>query len=270
MPAQPIPPIRHSRQPGGLFTTARPLETGGEDWRGGITFVQSCGGNVGTWACDEPLPQKEAAPTGDNVRFDTFLLYYEVECDGGFDVRTSEELAQLGLDKGDTAALAKELHGNASGNGNPSLQGGAVDKTSLAGPQSLANSLQALVGMVEECEIGDLTLHAPIWTLPEWLKNDQVVWDGTRFKHGPFDVIFDAYPNKGPELNEGALDGQEPAAGDGEVWLYATGLIERAVDTTVRETVLEHRQNLHTAVVERLAILRFDPCCVAAVRAKVC
>lgn len=272
MTAEPIAPIRHTRLRGGLFTSAGPL-TGlpnGRDWRSGVNFTPSCGGAVQTWACDTPYPEKTATDSAEAVRFDTFLIYAEVRCDGGFGREQIQELAQLDIDKGDSAALARELHGNESGNGNPSLQSTAVDKSIDAGPQSLANSLQALVGVACECNIGDLMFHAPIWTLPEWEKNDLVEWDGTRYRLGEFTVSFDCYPNIGPDESEVYGPNDAPADGSGEAWIYVSGSVEREVGQTMRDITLNQRINENVAIAERLAILRFDPCCVAAVKASVC
>lgn len=267
MPTEPIPPIRHTSGPGGLLQSSAELVVpAGADWQRGVNFSASCGGSVGVWAACPPSDDKTAAAAGSNVSFGTFQLYAEVECEGGFGRAQIEELADLDLQKGSSAALARELAGNISGNGNPSLQSSAIDRTSLAGPQSLSNSLQALLGAQCECEIGDLMIHAPVWTLPEWLKNDLVEWDGTRYRLGAYVVSFDCYPNIGPDDAEG----DTPLPGSGDVWLYVSGTVETRLDTVTKFTDIEERLNITTAMVERLALLRFDPCCVRAVKAKVC
>lgn len=267
MPTEPVGPIRHTRGPGGLLEASVDLQVpDGVNWKGGVNFNASCGGSVGTWSCTDPLVDKENVAVGVNVSFDPFQLYAEVACDSGLGLSTAEELADLDLQKGTSAALAREIHENVSGNGNPSFQSAGVNLTSLAGPQSLANSLQAIIGAQCDCEIGDLLIHAPVWTLPEWLKNDLVVWDGTRYRLGAYVVSFDCYPNVGPD----DAGNDAPAPGSGDAWIYVTGQVEQRVDTVVRFTSLKQRENERVSLAERLAVLRFDPCCVRAVKAKVC
>lgn len=251
----------------------------GDDWPEGVPVVlgitplggefEPVGWTIAT-DTEDPVPETPVATkvrgtVGDGASFDSFLLYYDLECDGGHGWESLEELVQLGLTAGDSAAMAREIHANLSGNGNPSLQSTAVDVTLDAGAQPLEQSLQGLLAKVADCDMGELTIHVPVQALPAFLAQQLVVWDGTRFKHGPFDVIFDAYPNVGPEV----ADNDEPDPETGEVWIYATGLVEREQDREIRTHFLEHRLNRRVQRAERLAIVRFDPCCVTAVKALV-
>lgn len=152
-------------------------------------------------------------------------------------------------------------------NVNPNLTNTATDITD-AGPSSLTNTIQDLLKRAIDCgATGDLTIHAPAWTLPRFLEEYLIEQVGSTFKMGPHTVVLDyGYPNIGPI-------GSADAEAD-EAWIYVTGPVEYALDRVfVPEQAAQGiaiRLNDKDVLAMQLAIFRFDPCCVFAARARIC
>jgi len=277
VPAVAAPPIAVRPLQGGLLGVARALPSD-IDWMDGLSFVTSCPDGGGGWACEPPagaiqapvgldptpVSVKNSEASGDVAEFNSFFLYRERYCEGPYGAADVEALAANEYTRLRTHLLARELHkGDLSGVGNPTLQNSATDKTPGGGAQSLPNSLQALVDLVCQRSDGDVIIHAPISSLPQWIALDLLTITPTGYSLGLIPVSFDCYPNESPA---------GVPAPTGEHWFYASGTVEvagsRIETTTGRDGAA--RQNIYRAQTEQLNILRFDPCNILAVRARTC
>lgn len=274
MPAQSIPPISHGQAPGGFLSSGivRPLNTGGGDWQGGISFFSTCDVLGGIHVCNGG--DKDPTIYGDEVIFDPVIVYNLQQCEGhigsGIDVVSAENFRRV-----EQRQLAAEVH-SGSVSGNPSFQSSAEDQTGVA-VQGLCETLQALIDVVCEKGISELVLHAPFHTIPSFIEQQLAEWDpiSGQYRVGHIPIIFDCYPNIGPDTPsaEAAANlghvGNDPA-GDGQAWIYATGPIEHAAATLQNRSAFEQRINQHVDLNERLEIYRFDPCSVLSALADVC
>ena len=249
--------IQTGEQPGGLLSVARPLPDG-SDWKGGITFTPSCIDSIGTWAC-ATAGEKEPSVKGDPVRFDPFLIYSAAKCDGAPVIDDLRELVRGKLERESGSELARNLViKNDDVEDGLGFTDAATDITPGAGTTSLKNSLAGLLSHSAGC--GEIVLHAPRVALPYLLDIGLEVRDG-RYWYGMVPVSVDDYPPLG------GVD-TDP----NEAWLYLSGPIEYEM-APIGEAEFNHytgRLNEALLVGERLAVLRFDPCCVYAIRALLC
>lgn len=271
-------PIGSGRLRGGILSAARPLPSGAE-WRQGLTFNPVClTGDDRLWFCtdvvdpegEESQPVKNLDAVTAPVVFDPFLAYAESECSTWISRDDLLALARQGFDRTLSAGFAAQLQSNplsAQGNQSPSLNSVGTEIAG-SGTADISNTLSALISnAICDCRQTDLLIHAPIRALPFFVERELVEWDDSRsiWHMGPYDFSFDCYSETGPDDVDTAVDGSE-------VWLYVTGPVEYAVGPEVVPT-LEHsltaRTNDQLALVEHLAALRFDTCCVLAARARV-
>ena len=267
-----LPPIQTTgRLRGGLLSGARPLPATFDQWRQGINFNSDCGAGVSydtrcvTSPLDTNAAEKTIATVGDVIEMAPFTMYSGSECSTWMDQDELLALARSGFARGESRAFALELQSNASGEGpNISLNSEATDITPGGGPSDVTNTLSGLTSVVCDCTMNDLYLHSHVRAIPFLMERDLIEWDpqSGHYRHGPYPFLFDCYDAEGP----GAVS--EPVDGSA-VWIYATGPIEIAVseeaDTSHAPAV---RTNQDLALVERLGILRFDPCCVYAALAE--
>lgn len=256
MPAR-VDPIRVASTPGGLQRAARLLETD-VDWSDGVTFASNCGG-VGTWQCDFSGAEKTIDDLGDNVRFESFLIYAGVRCDGAVVTDDLREHAGIKIARGTSGALARELHDGAA-TGNPSLQSEATDITPLVSP-CIDGAIAGLLTAADDCGGGEVIIHVPLVALAPLIKYNLLSYEDGKYMLGGHTVSVDGYYNLGPG---GA------AAADDEAWIYATGPVEYRLGDEVEFTQFTDRLNENVLIAERLAVLRFDPCCVNAIKATIC
>ena len=260
-------PIPVGRLRGGLLSAARSLPASFDEWRQGVGFWSNCQSDVGLSVCVEPAeaPTKLVADdTEGSLVFEPFVTYAGRECSTWVDEDELRERARNGFDAQLSAAYAQQLQADAAGIGDgQNLNAVANDIT----PNPLAditNTLSGLISAIQcDCKVTDVTIHAPRRTIPFFVERRLVKWnsDTARYEMGDVVFSFDCYSETGPgEAGEAALD---------EAWLYATGPIE--VDLAPDNTELvgtTHQRNERSVLVERLAILRFDPCCVTAAKAQ--
>lgn len=249
--------IETGEQPGGLLSVARLLPAG-SDWRGGITFTPSCIDSIGTWACAS-AGEKTPSVKGDPVRFDPFLIYSAAKCDGAPVMDDLRELVRGKLARESGSELARNLVIK-----NEDVESGldftdtATDITPVDGSTNLKNSLAGLLSASAGC--GEVVLHVPRVALSYLLDIGLEVRDG-QYWYGMIPVSVDDYPPVG---------GIETAPS--EAWLYLSGPVEYEM-SPIGEIEFNHytgRLNEALLVGERLAVLRFDPCCVYAIRAALC
>lgn len=255
---------------GGLLSVARPLPADFNTWRQGINFNQECGGDVGYSLCI-PVPsppdtledvavEKTIGTVGPVVEFAPFMLYRGSECSTWFDTDELLRMARDGYVRGASKAFARQLQVDASGSGNPSLNGNAVDITPGGGAVDVVNTISGLIASICDCGMNDLVLHMHLRAIPFLMERDLIKWDmdAGHWRHGPWPVVFDCFDPVGPGAVAEPIDGSE-------IWMYATGPIEIAAGPEVRAPHDSYtRTNEQIELVERMGMLRFDTCCVQA------
>lgn len=256
MSAKKLPPIESSPLGGGLLTVARDIPA---DWEGGVSFTPRCG-TTGVWPKCPSVGRanKSVGSTSKpaDVSFDPFMLYSHVNCGGQpFETELLDQ-ANHALRVQQSMQLARQLVFSDPDVDNPDLATTAEDITltnSLgAAPQRLRNSLGGLLTHAVECGMGEAVIHIPVVAMPHALSSGVEYRDGKYFL-GHIPVSFDDY---------GQPDGS-PNAGD-NAWIYLTGPVEVGIGSPLESSVYENRLNQSTVLVEQLAILRFDPCCMPA------
>lgn len=253
------PPILAESTPGGFLRAARLLPEG-TDWTGGITFTPSCGG-ADTWGCSYGEAKTNITEKADPVEFDPFLVYAGKTCSGAPDFDELRELSQINLRRGMSGSLARELQQSDPKVGNPDLVTTAIDITPATTP-SIRNAIAGLLTTSGDCGGGEITIHAPIVVLSALMTFDLVEFVDGRYRLGGHTVIVDNYENVGPTGS--------PAPADNEVYLYATGPVEYRLGENIDISHFTGRTNEGIVLAEQLAIMRFDPCCVYAIRAEIC
>ena len=253
-----IDPIEPSSTPGGFIRAARLLPDG-VDWSGGVSFLQNCGG-TSTWSCDFAGATKDIPQTQDPVEFDPFIVYAGERCSGKPFTAELEQLARNKLVRSRSGSMAQELHSSAYGN--PGLVDSATDITPVGGAPCINNAIAGLLSAACDCSGGDVVIHAPLVVLASLMQYDLVKYEDGRYRLGAYTVIVDCYPNVEP-------DGGTPPAED-EVWLYSTGPVEYAMGNVEVIQNFDNETNEDVVLAEQLSILRFDPCCVHAIRASIC
>lgn len=256
-------PVETGRLRGGILSAARSLPATYNEWRQGVTFNQECGAS-GVAICVDPgaATDKTTNSIADPVEFDPFLVYHSKECSTWMDQDDILDMARRGFERGLSKQLALQLQDDISGTGNPKLNDG-VDLTPGGGPVGIVATLCGLLDAAADCELSDLVIHAPHHALPAFLTSNLVEWDdaGSVWRIGPHRLSVDGYGTSGI--------GAVVAAAD-ESWIYVTGPVEWALGEELELDAIKAPTNEAIALVERLAMLRFDPCCVFGAIAQVC
>lgn len=256
-----IDPIETGEMPGGLLAVARPLPADA-DWKGGVTFTPQCG-TSGIWSCFVGGEEKTTYEKPDPVRFDPFLIYAGATCEGGGtpSLTELEQHARDTLLRSQSMQLARQLVISDPNVDSPDLTTVATDITPLTGPTGLKNSIAGLLSALANCGGGEAVLHVPVVALPYLIDNGLVERDG-RYWFGVFPVSVDHYPN---------LGGLPPASSN-EAYLYLTRPVEYEMtgDGEIQFNHYTGRTNEAIAMAEKLAILRFDPCCAYAINTLLC
>jgi hypothetical protein len=281
LPIQPRPPIR-----GGLASVAAPLGIPESEWRVGVEVRSTPDGGVFMWDTCGPggtnidtgnaIVEKPVSPVGVGAPFFPVTIEKVVECGPGATQTAigdiARETARGSLDRQVYKVLARVFQGllpNLSADGVP---GGGINQYVSTppgfdsnNPKDLRGTLQELLYSVCDCSNSDPIFHVPRAWMPHFIAQDLVEWDELtgKFWFGPHEVSFDCYFNRDPT-------GSYATAVDGsEVWIFATARPMVAVSAEDDVRVLERRQNTYTALVERHAIIAFDPTCVRMSKASV-
>lgn len=273
-----LPILPNRRLRGGLESVALPLPTG--DWHHGVQVTPVCGVDPFVWGCNSasqspPNDQKPITPILSSVQFDSTSIGVLVDCDGGMGSLGMIEstIASSGWDRTVFKKLVDILSNGIVGtvNPNPSLQSVATlpDGWDVNAPADLVNSLQGIMDSACSCWNADLVIHVPVQYLSYFLNLQLVLWNEQleQYMFGAFKVSFDCYPNIGPDsLDEDAI----PATDGSEVWIYASGPVYYALASPEEIKTRDWQQNKSRVEDIAGAIVAFEPCCVSAVKAKVC
>lgn len=259
-----VAPIVTGGSKGGLLSVARPLPSG-THWQQGINYNANCGAEVGYANCVDPGSpvDKSIADVGEIVEMLPFILHSGSQCSTWFDGQDLLDLARSGYVRGESEAFAMQLQADAAGNGNPTLNSTATDITP-ATPADVTNTLSGLTAAAMDCGMNDLVFHMNRRIIPFLLERHLIEWDAAtgRWMYGPYPFSFDGYGPIGP--------GGVSETSASESWMYVSGPIEIESGPELRapgEPVV--RTNYALELIEHLAILRFDPCCVQAAIAEV-
>lgn len=258
-----LPPITTGRLPGGLLSVARKLDADYDVWRQGVNFNGHVAPTGGYHRCVNPADatDKDIDAVGEVVQFEPFMIYQGAECSTWMDTDELLDMARRGLASTESSMLALQLQ-DAQVTSNPGLADSAEVLT--GGPSDVVNTFSGLITAACECGINDLVFHVNIRLIPFLLEKRLIQWDGSVWRHGPWPVVADCYSDEVVPTDE------DPVAGDGsESYIYVTGPIEIAVGPEIEPYGITASQNEAVALVERLAILRFDPGCVKAARVTV-
>lgn len=266
-------PISGGRLRGGILSAAKALPAQYDEWRQGVSFNSACvdTSDPRLWYCVDPssegLSNKVADNVGSPVTFEPFMVYSERDCSTWMDQSELEELARIGLDRTLSQGIALQLQTNPLGSSSESLNSVANDITP-ATPVDIVNTIAGLIGTAScDCGLSDVLLHAPLRSLPFFIERRLVEWDEARgvWHMGQYDISFDCYSEVGPGDVSTPLDGSQ-------IWIYATGPVEWSIgpaEVAGRPDSIVVRTNNALSLIEHLAILRFDTCCVVAARAEI-
>lgn len=254
-------PITTGRLAGGLLAASRPLDATFNNWRQGINFNPNCSSQYGLYFCTDPddAVDKDAInPVAEPIVFDPFIAFQGRSCSTWMTTEDLLDLARRGLESTISSAFARQLQTGIAGV-QPSLNSEATDITPGGGAVNLVNTLSGLVSASVECGISDLVFHGNVRILPFLLNLRLVNWDHAEklWKMGPWPFVLDNYGPTGPGNVDEETDGST-------AWVYVTGPIEVATGPEMNIEGLDVRFNEKTELVERLGILRFEPCCVQA------
>jgi len=271
----PLGILQGGRHRGGLESVAVPIPT--SDWHSGVQVTPVCGVEPFVWGCasssGEP-GEKPITPILPSEQFDSTMIGVMVDCDGGPGAlgKIEATIASEGWQRTAWQRLATVLHDGEVGadDSNPSLQNVATLPVGwdVNNPADITNSLQGIIDAACTCWNADLVIHVPVEYLPYFLEKNLVSWDKDDqvYRLGSFRVSFDCYPNLGPSnLGPDAI----PAADGSEVWMYATGPVYYGIATPEMIQTREWRQNKSRVEEIAGAIIAFEPCCIAAVKALV-
>ncbi len=263
---QPAPSIGQGLPDVTLLTSASPLPPEVRDfdrWRSGlghrsVTGIVADSRTVcatGNWAA--------RAAGGDTIEF--FAVEHGTihGCEGLVDEAAYTREAVQALDDKLPYLVARELWAGGE-SGNPSLQSTA---TSIGGSGDITNVCAYLIANMEETlDGGRVTLHVPSLALPGLLNSNFVTRVGSRLLTPTSHVVV---PGPGYPSSPGLWgpDGSI-ATEDGQVWVYATGPVEVALEPDTRVTAigggLAARRNSFDVWAQRFAIARFDTATVLA------
>jgi len=276
----PRPAIR-----GGLASVSDAMPAG-LDWRNGVEARATPDGGVFTWdACEgtaydllgeELVGDKPVSDVGAGYKFFPVFAEKIVQCGPGATQTMigdiARQTAQGSLDRQIHKVLARTMQGVIPTFGANGQNGTTIaDLATVPGgfdpdaPGDIRGTIQGLLDGVCGCSNSDPVLHIPRAFMPQFL-DDIVEWDGAsgKFRMGPVEVSFDCYDNVDPAgVYETLTDGSE-------VWIFATAKPLIAIAEVDDVRVLTREQNNYKVMVERPAIIAFDPTCVFKAKAKVC
>lgn len=259
-----LPPIEYGRLVGGVLAASDTLPASLDQWRQGVTFTPACNPGHGLAICVDPGDAGDKTIDGVTAPavFSPFIAYSGKECSTWIESSELRHLARIAFDAQISEAFALQLQTDAAGSGNPSLNNSATDVTPGDGPSSVVATFSGLINAACECGISDIVFHVPLRAVPFLLNARLIKWDPDTktYRHGPYKVIADCYGEIGPNDVSAQEDGSD-------AWFYVSGPIQTALSDPLELEGLHVAQNYQSELVEHLAILRFDPCCVQAARA---
>lgn len=265
--ASPVAPPRV-----GLVASARAVTEPDERWINGFTWApENCSEGVIVDPCDAN-PSKNISANPDVSTFDPYVIVAGDKC-SPFQERDYKSRAQRKLLACESKAIEKEFwtgtQAQSSGwTGNRYLASNAADDLSGGSAVTPLEALACLEQYLGDCVCGGVgMIHATRSTVLIWSQYNVLIREGNIITtiNGTIVVPGAGYDGSGP-------DGD--AATDGNVWAYATGLVEvrRSAIAVFPDTMAEALNRMTNLVefrVERMAAATWDGCCLGAVLANV-
>lgn len=269
---EPIGAIRPKRPLPSILTAS--TEMRGSAWRSGVTWRSAgCVPGYAREFCS--TDELEAAAALVKPQFYPYTLYLPATCDWVLPDESEDYRADARdqLDAVTPWHVSRELMLGGIENENPSLVSEAVDVSAAAGPVHPVTALGTLLEAYFDCNAGGdpptglgrgtgtPVVHAPLSIVTSLLAHGVIARTGDYYV-GPNCVV-----SPGPGYPTGALSVPDDGAdGDEDAWVYISGPVEYGLgEIIVHDDDFDHRTNEYHALAQRLAIHRFDPCCVFAV-----
>lgn len=264
-----------------ILTVARPVPVGYESWRTGLSWLPNGCNRIQGWSqCDDvdrPDEKCQVNPVAmANAR--TWTMYVPDGCDSlpsaplNYNERV-EMVASAYLAGAISRELATgEFRGRATGlEGSDCLESTAelIDTGGVAVTVLEAIALGAQARTAAGFH-GMAVAHVPSWLVPG--ADDAYLIDGSTMLMGNMRVSpGPGYPGRTPAVLDPSYGtSSDPANGEG--WVYFSGPVEWAVGELQLPMTRENqrvRTNTSEYIAEREAIVRFDPCGVFAVLARI-
>jgi hypothetical protein len=258
MPALPVDPVRVTERTPSLFSASRRRDdwTG---WEAGVSFSSGCH-SAHTWPRCDAEPAEKIVQHDTPVTFDPIVVYKALSCEWVLDTGELDTRARSIVDATTAQEVARAILGGETDHGptgNPSLASAAMPAAS----GSLTDTIGQLLAARADCP-GRHVLWVPVGVLPALMAHNLVHTEGDALV-GPGGALVVA-DNSSTPIPTGDSP-EAPADGAGEAWLYLSGPIEYEVGPiNVAASEDERRLNRYEPVAERLAVYRFDPCCIFA------
>lgn len=286
-----------------LTTSARPLPDGVR-WQSGLSFRDNGARTHGAWPYAPGAAHADKAtfePIGPQVAsFVPVMLYVPLECDEVTARAEDEMLAELRAEIDATSAfslaramagsvgeewaldpacglaqnptLSQPYPGHAFGEADPDSSTGNVILTGDAGDHPVAALGELLEAYSALTRKGGATVHVEVRLLPHLLSLGAVNQQGAMYVGPLGSIVVPHFELPGPAADDAGAP-TAPAAGNS--WMYATGPVQFAMDAPRvlpegerwRRMFGAGRTNLWQVLVERLAIVRWNPSVVVAVEA---
>lgn len=265
-------------------------------WRTGIAWTPMSCHPSSVWPrCPEPGREKQPAdgltsPTGTDV----FAVYTPLNCEWVTDSSRLDQAVQDLVEVHSAFAAARalwfgeglpdEVNVNGVATPVPTLRDTADDVSINGAAAPIEDVFAILLALHEDCTGGNggATLHVPTVAIPSVLgASDGGVLarrEGDTYR-GPGSSVVSPGPGYPHGASTTGPGGNGPATGNpdeyqgnpaDEVWVYVTGPVEYAlgpIEVLPPEDAERrgfYRTNRYDVWGERLAIVRFDPCCVFA------
>lgn len=262
--------IRPEPPAASLLTVARTVPFGFDEWRSGIAwYPNGCTPAAGWSDCDDPTrpPEKcDPRPQGSVIARPWTMYLPEGGCDDPSPGIDWNDRARVALDAYRAGQVSRELATGEHTPGVPSLEGVASSLVT-PGAVSVTEALSLLLqARINAGFAGMHMAHVPLWLIPSaeaqsLLTGSTTTMGNVRVSPGP------GYPGRNPVDVGVPVD---PATGQG--WVFMSSPVEYGlgpVTTPMEREDQKHRTNRSFWIAEQMAIVRFDPCGVFAVLARI-
>lgn len=269
---EPIAGIKPVRPTPSLLTVARGIPNPGR-WQSGVAWRSAACAVGARWPmCPDSDAEKNTAGQIVAPQVTPFVVYVPYACDWVLPDQESDYRADARnqCDAVTPWHVSRELWTGATEAANDSLQSVATD-VSASDPVHPVTAVMSLLEAYFDCPVDDEAtgrgtntpvIHAPMFAIVSLLAHGVIAQQGDVYA-GPNCVVSPGpgYPSGTAGRPTGVDEGSE------EGWLYVSGPVEYVLDDIiVRDVMQNRRMNRYEAIAEREALVRFDPCCVFAVK----
>lgn len=252
-----------------VASAARPNDPPGTRWQAGIKYEPE---GCDSGGIDNPCDSEElgaAAAANAEVNWEPYVVYADYRCSAmGFNGKDWDAIARRRLEAAREFQISRELwtgdEAAAEGFPNRFLADVAnVDILTESGAVALTHGLACLDQYLAERNGGQQgMIHATAQVVTHWLGLGLLRREGNRIF-----TVNDTIVVPGRGYTGGDPDGNDAASGD--VWAYATDMVELRLDTVIVNDPIETAdRNVNTISVraEQLALASWEGCRHAGVR----